>query len=460
MQPSWTFIRCVGTAALACASEQLPQRALHRKVPEVAGMLWEIWGKRISERERIIDLEGTARALGKVRSYIDLIVQDVAKGCTEELQKALIAYLSVVPSTVRMALRRPRDPRGLTVPNWLVPTEADDLSVFLPKAVPIYQPGDRPIPHVDWELTDLLGAGGFGEVWKAHNPAFQSVDPVVLKFSIDPDGGNKAFRHEAAIMTQAMPEKRHLGLVELRATYMNHEPPCLEFEYINGGDLVQWFKGRKRASGGLSTDACVRLVYHIARIVGYFHRRNPPIVHRDIKPANLLLYRPRPGKLVLKICDFGIGGLASSRQGVSIEETSARRLIGKTAMKGYHTPIYASPQQIKGGPPDPRDDVHALGVIWYQLLMNDLSLAPPNGTEWIKEFQAKHKLTDEQVELIANSFSTRSDQRPKSAARLAREIEKRFKPLLEARPRSKKGRGEHHRNGQGRSLVSRLKFWT
>src|SRR5207253_11235524 len=39
-----------------------------------------------------------------------------------------------------------------------------------------------------------------------------------------------------------------------------------------------------------------------------------------------------------------------------------------TSLRGAHTPIYASPQQVRGEAPDPRDDVHALGVIWYQLL--------------------------------------------------------------------------------------------
>ena len=53
----------------------------------------------------------------------------------------------------------------------------------------------------------------------------------------------------------------------------------------------------------------------------------------------------------------------------------------RLALRGAHTPLYASPQLARKEPPDPRDDVHALGAIWYQLLKRDPHTAPPIGTE-------------------------------------------------------------------------------
>jgi hypothetical protein len=58
--------------------------------------------------------------------------------------------------------------------------------------------------------------------------------------------------------------------------------------------------------------------------------------------------------------------LAGASRGVSRGD-----LLGQT-LRGSHTPLYASPEQTWGGEPDPRDDVHALGVLWYQLLVGDL----------------------------------------------------------------------------------------
>ena len=47
-------------------------------------------------------------------------------------------------------------------------------------------------------------------------------------------------------------------------------------------------------------------------------------------------------------------------------------------LTGAYSPLYASPQQMKGEKPDPRDDVYALGVIWHQLLTGDLTSPAPD----------------------------------------------------------------------------------
>src|SRR5262249_45470960 len=57
--------------------------------------------------------------------------------------------------------------------------------------------------------------------------------------------------------------------------------------------------------------------------------------------------------------------------------TTTRGDLLASSLRGAHTPLYASPQQVRGDAPDVRDDVHALGVIWYQLLTGDLGSGPP-----------------------------------------------------------------------------------
>ena len=61
--------------------------------------------------------------------------------------------------------------------------------------------------------------------------------------------------------------------------------------------------------------------------------------------------------------------------------------LGAT-LRGAHSPIYASPQQKRGHKPDVRDDVHALGVIGFQLLLADLQAERPSGTSWRRKVAA------------------------------------------------------------------------
>jgi tetratricopeptide (TPR) repeat protein len=118
------------------------------------------------------------------------------------------------------------------------------------------------------------------------------------------------------------------------------------------------------------------------------------------------------------VADFGIGGLSA---GQKIQEQpsvrGSRSQYLPTAIRGAYTPLYASPQQVQGGAPDPRDDVHALGVIWYQLITGDLKLMsiPPDWQDILREagLPAGH------VELIASCITARAERRLASAADLA-----------------------------------------
>ena len=73
-----------------------------------------------------------------------------------------------------------------------------------------------------------------------------------------------------------------------------------------------------------------------------------------------------------------------------------------------------------GEDPDPRDDVHALGVIWYQLLVGDLTVRPPA--------ESRDKFADRQVpeaivRLIGSCISSKAEKRPADAGVLAEEID-------------------------------------
>jgi serine/threonine protein kinase len=93
-------------------------------------------------------------------------------------------------------------------------------------------------------------------------------------------------------------------------------------------------------------------------------------------------------------------------------------------VRGAYTPLYASPEQMtrrKGEPADPRDDVHALGVIWYQLLTGDLEMmsVPPDWRDQVEE----RGLSRELVKLLGACIASKAAKRPASAIALAEQLQ-------------------------------------
>jgi serine/threonine protein kinase len=218
-----------------------------------------------------------------------------------------------------------------------------------------------------------------------------------------------------------MRQGQHPGIVPLLDAALSSDPPCLKYEYIEGGDLTGLLRDwQEQPPDRPRWEQATRVVRRLAEVVGYAHRLSPPIVHRDLKPANVLVQRVG-GEYALRVTDFGIGGVAAlpalreARQG-----TTTRGDLLVTALRGSHTPLYASPQQARGEPPDPRDDVHALGVIWYQLLTGDLSSGPPTGL-WADELE-EMGLSRDLIRLLGACVAARAEKRPKDAAVLAEQV--------------------------------------
>lgn len=153
-----------------------------------------------------------------------------------------------------------------------------------------------------------------------------------------------------------------------------------------------------------------------------------------MKPSNIfLLNEGRPWKF--KVTDFGIGTLG-------VDEERARELtLSDPGRQIYdHTYAYASPEQRdKSNQSEPSDDVHALGVIWCELLWYDHDefeqlfhcFGPPNykpnppKLEELRQVLINTGMTSEQIELIESCVGTKK-QRPENAGVLANRIRELF----------------------------------
>ncbi|HKB37821.1 MAG TPA: serine/threonine-protein kinase, partial [Gemmataceae bacterium] len=331
-------------------------------LPEVARDVWKRGAREGSPEEVRAGLEAVAALPpDEAARHATRIAAEVAAGRPKAVQDALAAYLTQVPASIRRSLRQPVS--GFREFSLILSIQKpDDLLPLLPPRMPRFKPGDRPPGVGDWELVELLGLGGFGEVWKAQNAFFD--EPVALKFCLDEQAA-RVLRNEAAVLRRVMKQGRHPGIVALLDTYLNGDPPCLKYEYVPGCDLAGLIAEWHQESPGRAVAEAPRVLRDLSATAGHFHRLSPPIVHRDLKPSNVLVQRVA-GTVRPRVADFGIGGLAA-------QQALGRTWPGHTAaltaaLRGACTPLYASPQQQSGHDPDPRDDVYSLGVIWYQML--------------------------------------------------------------------------------------------
>jgi TPR repeat protein len=232
---------------------------------------------------------------------------------------------------------------------------------------------------------------------------------VALKFCLDDRARRQLLEHETAVLDAVLSQGKHPGIVQLRHTYLSADPPCLEYEYVEGGDLgvlvQEWHR-----TGQATPKRVNQLMLGLSGIVAFAHKLPRPIVHRDLKPANVLV-QPRGGEVALRVTDFGIGSITAEQA----RRETQRTTTAATGGGGSYTPLYASPQQKRGDKADPRDDVYSLGVLWYQLLTGDLNAAAPTGNAW-QERLRRQGLSAAALALLVCCLEERAEDRVASAA--------------------------------------------
>jgi serine/threonine protein kinase len=326
---------------------------------------------------------------------------------------AASAYLAAIPRTLDQ-IWRDHDPTSPWSPGTVSWEQPNDLMRALPHDAPPYNaPCD--LPGTPYRLEQLLGAGGFGAVYRAAASSLQHL-PFAVKFCLDPTLAPALHLERSNLerLMQAGRDPAAQRIVRLYGYDFTHATPYLVYEYVSGGDLDRHVRGRRRLQGRrLSPPEVFGIIQQVAQGLAFAHRHG--LVHRDLKPANILF----DGKL-FKLADFGIGGAAVVRA-VRADAAGSfdRDIEGEasplTRFRAAGTPLYMSPEQCNGAPPDQRHDLYSLGVMWHQLLADDFTRQLQFG--WAKDLAVRFEAPRNHLKLIERCVG-RFEDRPKDAGEL------------------------------------------
>ncbi len=191
-----------------------------------------------------------------------------------------------------------------------------------------------------------LGQGGMGKVFVALD---QMLDKRVAIKLLHGDVDSRAvvrFQQEAKVLSKLS----HKYIVKIMDFYYSKNGQLfLVMEYIEGSSLESELEEKER----LAPEEALRIAIQLSQALSHAHSQG--IVHRDLKPANVMIDTQRNAKIL----DFGIAKLISGSE-IFGTLTKAGQLIG--------SPMYMSPEQLRGEIANEVSDVYGLGLLIYTMI--------------------------------------------------------------------------------------------
>jgi eukaryotic-like serine/threonine-protein kinase len=222
-----------------------------------------------------------------------------------------------------------------------------------------------------FEILDLVGAGGMGEVYRARDTRLERT--VAIKVLPPHWADSPEMRQRFEREAQTIASLNHPNICTLHdvgrqpATDSSPEIDFLVMEYLNGETLAQ-----RLDRGPLGLDEALRVAIAIADALDKAHRKG--VTHRDLKPGNVFLVRGSGSSdpPIAKLLDFGLAKLnAQSGSGWPTPSSASalptnRQLTAQGAILG--TLQYMAPEQLEGLDADARTDIFAFGVLVHEMI--------------------------------------------------------------------------------------------
>jgi serine/threonine protein kinase/Tol biopolymer transport system component len=208
-----------------------------------------------------------------------------------------------------------------------------------------------------YKLIGLIGSGGMGEVFRAHDTRLNrdvAVKVLPKDFATDADRLRR-FEQEAKTLAAL----NHPNILTIHDAGVHETVAFLVSELLEGKTLREEMTGV-----ALSVRKAADYALQIAQGLAAAHSKG--IIHRDLKPENIFI--TKDGRV--KILDFGLAKLESKIANQRSQIDSATPTLIQTTEPGQvlGTPAYMSPEQVRGEPADNRSDIFAFGCVLYEML--------------------------------------------------------------------------------------------
>jgi len=208
----------------------------------------------------------------------------------------------------------------------------------------------------DYRILGLLGRGGMGSVYRAEQE--RPHREVALKL-VDRGFTSPQLLRRFEVEAEVLARLQHPGIAQIHVAgtsgVQHEERPYFAMELVEGLPLTDFAEAKN-----LDLRERLELLIKVCEAVQHAHQVG--VIHRDLKPANILVTAEGQPKIL----DFGIARSTDTDLQITTRAGSRALLIG--------TLPYMSPEQVRGNPEelDTRSDVHALGVLCYELLTGRL----------------------------------------------------------------------------------------
>jgi eukaryotic-like serine/threonine-protein kinase len=207
-----------------------------------------------------------------------------------------------------------------------------------------------------YEIASLIGAGGMGEVYRAHDTRLnRDVALKVLPEALAHDMQRMArFEREAKLLASL----NHPNIAAIYGFEESGPIRALVMELVEGPTLAE-----RIAAGPMPLDQALPIARQVADAVEYAHDKN--VIHRDLKPANIKVKEDG----TVKVLDFGLAKALSddpTERDMSNSPTLSMAATRQGVILG--TAAYMAPEQARGKTADRRADIWAFGVVLYEML--------------------------------------------------------------------------------------------